>query len=163
MAHADPSHCGVGTGWRVGLGALLACGGFALLAGSGSWAQSPGQEAPGPGPAPLADAASAPIPKGASMAAEMQATIQVALRAASQRTGLDRAMLTVVSVQAVTWPDGALGCPSPGRMYTQGQVPGYRIRIQAGQQTLEYHANARRYLVLCSSDGPFNARPDPRH
>jgi hypothetical protein len=28
-------------------------------------------------------------------------------------------------------------------------VPGYRIRIQAGDNVLDYHASRRGYLVLC--------------
>jgi hypothetical protein len=50
---------------------------------------------------------------------------------------------------AVTWPDGSLGCPQPGVNYTMALVPGYRIRVRAGERVLDYHASQRGYFVLC--------------
>ena len=49
--------------------------------------------------------------------------------------------VTVVEVKPVTWPDSALGCPSPGEMYTQALVPGYEVRLSAGNKTGVYHTN----------------------
>jgi len=74
---------------------------------------------------------------------------EAALADASRRTGLVPGDLKVISADAVTWPDGSLGCPQPGRMYTQASVPGFRVRIGAGGRVLDYHANARGGLVLC--------------
>jgi hypothetical protein len=37
----------------------------------------------------------------------------------------------VVQAEAVTWPDGALGCPEPGIVYTQALVPGYWVVVEA--------------------------------
>jgi len=68
---------------------------------------------------------------------------------AAQRTGLERADLKVESAIAVTWADGSLGCPEPGMNYTMALVPGYRIRVRAGAQLLDYHASRRGYFVLC--------------
>ena len=34
-------------------------------------------------------------------------------------------------------------------MYTQALVPGYRIVLQAGEQTLNYHAMSRGKPVFC--------------
>ena len=76
---------------------------------------------------------------------------------AAQRTGLDRAGLTVEGALAVTWADGSLGCPRPGMEYTQALVPGYRIKIRAGERILDYHANRRGYWILC----PDGASQDP--
>jgi len=70
---------------------------------------------------------------------------------ASRRTGLDVAKLEIQESVAMTWVDGSLGCPQPGMTYTMALVPGYRIRIKAGQQILDYHASARGYWVLCPS------------
>lgn len=47
----------------------------------------------------------------------------------------------VVAVSEVTWPDSALGCPQPDEMYTQALVPGYRVRLAAGDTIAEYHTN----------------------
>jgi hypothetical protein len=33
--------------------------------------------------------------------------------------------------------------------YTMALVPGYRIKVRAGDQVLDYHASRRGYFVLC--------------
>lgn len=48
----------------------------------------------------------------------------------------------LVEHEAVTWPDGALGCPQPGMMVTQALVPGYRIRLRSGNRLYNYHGRA---------------------
>lgn len=80
---------------------------------------------------------------------ELALHIRSALADAARRTGLGAADLEVVSAERVTWLDGALGCPEPGFMYTQALVPGYRIRIQAGSEMLDYHAGTRGAPLLC--------------
>ena len=79
----------------------------------------------------------------------LQARVDTALQDAARRTQLDVAQLRVTLAEVVTWPDGALGCPEPGRQYTQVLVSGYRIRIEAGTQTLEYHGSLRGQPFLC--------------
>ena len=79
----------------------------------------------------------------------LEATVDAALTDAAKRTGLNRADLKVLSAEAVTWSDGSLGCPRPGKMYTQALVPGYRIRVQANDEMLDYHASARGHFLLC--------------
>lgn len=84
-----------------------------------------------------------------AMNADLQSIVRSALEDAARRTGLDASTLKIVSSEAVTWPDGGLGCPEPGMMYTMALVPGYRVRIQAGDKVLDYHASRRGNLVLC--------------
>lgn len=79
----------------------------------------------------------------------LRTKIDAALQDAAGRTGLDAAGLRVMLAEAVTWPDGSLGCPEPGREYTQVLVDGYRIRILAGSVTLEYHTSLRGAPFLC--------------
>jgi len=79
----------------------------------------------------------------------LQAVVEMVLADASKQTGLDRESLEVLSAVSVTWPDGSLGCPKPGMMYTQALVPGYRVQIRAGERVLDYHASQRGYFVLC--------------
>jgi hypothetical protein len=57
---------------------------------------------------------------------------------ARQRSGASE--VRIVRTEPVTWPDGAIGCPEPGRMVTQALVPGWRIEVQAGSERLDYHA-----------------------
>jgi hypothetical protein len=79
----------------------------------------------------------------------LQSAIDDALTDAVKRTGLKRTELEVLSAEAVTWSDGSLGCPQPGMMYTQALVPGFRIRVRAGTETLDYHAGRRGAAMYC--------------
>jgi len=103
------------------------------IAGSASVAQAP----------PAAPGYSGP------MNTDLQSIVDMALADAARRTGRDRSALKVLSSEAVIWPDGSLGCPQPGMSYTMALVPGYRIRILAGADVLDYHASRRGQLVLC--------------
>ena len=85
----------------------------------------------------------------ASMTSDLKSIIDRALEDAARRTGSDRSRLEVISSEHVTWPDGSLGCPEPGVMYTMALVPGYRIRIRAGTEVLDYHASRRGSLTFC--------------
>jgi len=80
---------------------------------------------------------------------ELEMQVQAALADAARRTGLDAGALRISSAERVIWSDGSLGCPQPGQMYTQALVPGHRIRIVAGEQTLDYHAGLRGEPRLC--------------
>jgi len=92
----------------------------------------------------------------------LQTAIDAALADAGRRTGLPRTALELVSAQAVTWSDGSLGCPQPGMLYTQALVPGYRIRIRAAAQELDYHAGTRGALVLCPAGRAIEPVPGDR-
>jgi hypothetical protein len=87
----------------------------------------------------------------------MQSIVEAVLADAVERSGLARDDLEVQSAEAVTWSDGSLGCPRPGMEYTQALVPGYRIKVRAGERVLDYHANRRGYWILC----PDGASQDP--
>ena len=52
-------------------------------------------------------------------------------------------------VQALNWPDGSLGCPQPGRLYTQALVRGYLVVFTERGAVLRYHASARGAWLLC--------------
>jgi hypothetical protein len=49
--------------------------------------------------------------------------------------------ITVVSVEAIDWPDGCLGVRIPDTMCTMMIVPGYRVVLEAGGQQYEYHTD----------------------
>ena len=80
--------------------------------------------------------------------------VQPILADARQRSG--DASARVVAAEPVTWSDGSLGCPQPDRMYTQALVRGWRIRVAAAGQELDYHASMRGAWVLCP---PGQAKP----
>lgn len=59
--------------------------------------------------------------------------------------------ITVVSAEAVVWPDGALGCPQPGMEYIQVQQDGMRIVLAAGGREYHYHSGETRGPFLCEN------------
>lgn len=82
----------------------------------------------------------------------LDAVVAAALADAARRSGLPATALRVVAAEAVTWPDGSLGCPLPGMFYTQALVPGYRVRVRAGDQVLDYHAGRGGAPQWCPPD-----------
>ena len=60
--------------------------------------------------------------------------------------------VTVVDARAVTWPDGSLGCPEPGMMYTQVLVDGTLVVLEAGGSRYEYHGGDP--LLFCEHPTP---------
>lgn len=129
--------------WRAPLtGVWLAC---TLASGCAL-----GQAAGGPPPASKEEAA-ANVPAG---------MIEAALEDAANRSTTARADIKVLSAEAVTWPDGSLGCPKPGMLYTQALVPGYRIVLEAGEQLLNYHVSSRGRPMFCPSARVVSPLPD---
>ena len=55
----------------------------------------------------------------------------------------------VVRAEAVTWPDGSLGCPVPGMLYVQVETPGYWIVLRANGTEHDVRATATGQLRRC--------------
>jgi hypothetical protein len=88
---------------------------------------------------------------------------------AARRSGVAAADLRVMSVEDVTWSDGSLGCPQPGRIYTQALVPGHRVRIAAPGAPgapMNYHIGTRGngwlYCPAERAQEPLPREADPR-
>jgi hypothetical protein len=131
-------------GTRVLQGALLAATALAALAGG----------------APMPARAN----EGTAMTNAPATLLAAALDDAVRRTGASRAAINVVLVAPVTWPDGSIGCPEPGKTYLQALVPGYRIVLRAGTATLNYHAREQGPPLFCPADRivtPLPAADDP--
>lgn len=77
---------------------------------------------------------------------------------ASQK-GLNAADVKVISAESVNWPNGAIGCPRPGAMYTQAIVPGYRVVLEAAGERFAYHASTKGQFRLCKSGAGVVAPP----
>jgi hypothetical protein len=58
--------------------------------------------------------------------------------------------VVVQSAEAVTFPDGGLGCPVPGMAYTQVQVDGYQVVAVAAGTTFDYRGTAPGTFRLCT-------------
>ncbi|MGX5772465.1 hypothetical protein ACWKWN_17105 [Microbacterium trichothecenolyticum] len=56
----------------------------------------------------------------------------------------------LVSAHAVTWNNGALGCPSPGVSYTQALVDGMRIVVEVDGTIYDYRFGTTNTPKLCT-------------
>jgi len=73
----------------------------------------------------------------------------------SESVGLPIDQITLVSTEAVTWPDGCLGVQSLGVVCTQALVEGFKIILEADGDQYEFHTNQDGSLiVLAESDPP---------
>ncbi len=89
-----------------------------------------------------------------------------ALRDLSRRLRVAVAEIEVRSAEAVTWSDGALGCPQPGFAYTQALVPGYQVVLAVGDTEYHYHGGSHGRPFLCPEDrrqAPLEAHQTPAH
>ncbi len=66
---------------------------------------------------------------------------RAALTALSEKLGLPVSKITLVSTEAVTWPNGCLGIVRMGVLCTQAKVPGFKIILEANGQKYEFHTN----------------------
>lgn len=73
-------------------------------------------------------------------ASEQPEVVSRAVADLAGRLGIDQGQITVVSVEALQWPDSSLGLPDPGMMYPQAIVPGHRIVLAAEGRRFEYHS-----------------------
>jgi hypothetical protein len=105
-------------------------------------APQPGQ--PGPTETPIPPTAT-PIP------AELTPAQLIALNALAQTLNLPTDQITLVSTEAVDWPDGCLGVYRPEVTCIQMITPGFRIVLEAGGRQYEYHANADGRVVISAT------------
>jgi hypothetical protein len=70
---------------------------------------------------------------------------------AANRLGVDPTEVTIVMARTETFPDGSLGCPDPGKMYTQALVEGYHVVVEANGVSLDYRGNERRQFRICEN------------
>ena len=85
-----------------------------------------------------------------------QTTLDAVQRQLAQDVpGVDLSAATVVSAEAVEWPDGSLGCPEPGMVYMQVITPGYQVVISIGGKEYDYRATDAGQVRLCAAPGPL--------
>jgi hypothetical protein len=94
-------------------------------------------------------AETAPVQPGAYGEAA-EALVKMAQDDLAQRLGAPLDQISVVSVSEVVWPDGSLGCPQPGQVYTQATMPGYQIVLSYQGQEYVYHTDMNR-AFLCEN------------
>jgi len=67
------------------------------------------------------------------------------------RTKLDTKTLKPLRDEAVTWSDGALGCPRFGEVYPQLPTHGYWIVFELDGRQYDYRVDARGRFRLCEN------------
>lgn len=78
------------------------------------------------------------------------AVLDAAVSYLAAQLGVSPEGVTVVSVEAVQWPDTSLGCPQPGVMYAQVITPGYRLILTVeGVQYWVHTDDTGRSIVIC--------------
>lgn len=76
--------------------------------------------------------------------------VNAALDQAASLSGRPASDHKVVVSEAVTWPDGSLGCARPGQNYTHAPVNGYRIVVESQDERFVFHSGRHPLsLVLC--------------
>lgn len=82
--------------------------------------------------------------------------VESAVADLASRLKRDESEIEVVSATRVTWPDGSIGCPQPGVMYTMALVEGSQIILGIDQRSrvFIYHAGSDGRPFLCESDEP---------
>ena len=76
-----------------------------------------------------------------------------AVTSLSETLNLPFDQITLVSTEAVTWPDGCLGIVRVGELCTQAEVPGFKIILEANGQEYEFHTNQDGSFVLLAEGG----------
>ncbi len=84
---------------------------------------------------------------------------QIVVDDLAARLKKDTGAISVLSAEALVWPDAALGCPLPGKVYAQGTVPGFRVRLEAGDKEYSYHTDRTGQFILCAPDPTLQSDP----
>jgi len=75
------------------------------------------------------------------MAISKEEALEKARKDLAQRLGVTTSEIKEQSVEEAEFPDMSLGAPAKDEMSGQMIKPGWRIRLQARNQTFEYRAN----------------------
>jgi hypothetical protein len=67
--------------------------------------------------------------------------------------------LTLIRAESVIWPDGSLGCPQPGMMYTQALVEGYWVQFQHSEKMFDFRLSQKGTFILCDQLGMLRDIP----
>ena len=116
---------------------------------------------PSPDTSPQAATASVPttvttaLPTTLAVASETVAPemIKTLVAQLAQQISVDPAKITLVSAEAVQWPDGSLGCPKPDRMYPQVITSGFRVLFAVAPEgkTYAFHGDAQSRFSYCGN------------
>ena len=101
-------------------------------------------------PAATATATAEPAAESVTTAAVPAGVRRAVVADAARRLKVAESAVVLTRAEQVTWADGSLGCPQPGRMYTQNLVAGYRMVAKTAQGELVYHTDGRGNVATCA-------------
>lgn len=90
--------------------------------------------------------------------------VEAAITDLAERLDISEGDIEVTDVKDVQWPDGALGCPEEGKVYTQAVVDGTQVLLGANDRIYDYHSGSDGEPFLCPSDerdGGYDFVPPP--
>ena len=141
--------------------ASLALVSFVVVGCSSSGAASPAASLP-IRPSPSLDLPPSAPPSSAPVTGEVPETVlqTIQQQLSVDVPGVNVTKATVVTAEAVEWPDGSLGCPEMGVMYTQVISPGYHVVISVDGVEYDYRATDPGQVRLCKA--PVSLRHHPQ-
>lgn len=93
---------------------------------------------------------------------EVPADLMAKLRAdLAKQAGAGASDARVIRAESVVWPDGGLGCPRPGEIYTQAPEPGYWVEFELATRVYSYHATRKGFFKLCPTTPVHSPRAAP--
>jgi len=96
-----------------------------------------------------------PVPSSSASEEGLQKKItRIVTKDLAAQLGVSADEIHVISVEAILWPNAALGCPRPGKVYAQGAVSGFRIRLEAENKEYSYHTDRTGQFVSCPKEDP---------
>lgn len=95
------------------------------------------------------DAAISAYANGDAEAALPVQLVELITADAAAVASVDPQDVEIVSWESVTWSDGSLGCGTRGEIAIQVLTPGYRVKVLAGGESLEYHTDQHQLVRLC--------------
>jgi hypothetical protein len=121
----------------VGTLGLFVVGGILLAACSGVGKQPAAQVTAQPQGLPTTP----PSPMGGEQEASANEGARRAQETLSALLNVDISAVSIITVEAVQWPNTCLGVEIPGQMCAMHVVDGYRVILEVNDQRYEYHAN----------------------
>lgn len=100
-------------------------------------------------PSKLSTTTAREVSPGGSGVPEAERRVEAAKDDLVRRFRHQKADVKVVSIESVTWPNAALGCPRHDREYDQTPVAGYRIVLQWKDVQYRYHGRSGADPFLC--------------
>ncbi len=82
-----------------------------------------------------------------------QEIMELVIADVSDKADAGKESINVLRAEHVVWPDGSLGCAKPGEIYTQAQVPGYWVILDADNVTFDYRITEQGYFMYCEKPG----------